>query len=139
MPEEEEVAQEGAADAGEEEASAGASVANMKPGFYMLHVLVETAKNMGLEGEDTVDPLIKVKILMNEKSTSNKKGITRTTPIKWDEHLFIEVGEKTQKEIEGALIEIEILNKGFFKSDMIGYFPLSTLTIYNMPGHLVHN
>jgi len=96
MPEEE-VAEEAAADAGgdEEEAGAGAGVANMKPGFYMLHVLVETAKNVALEGETTVDPLIKVKILGNEKSTSSKSGITKTTPIKWDEHLFIEVGEQT--------------------------------------------
>lgn len=142
MPEEEEqVAEEGPVDAGGEgeEAGAGAGVANMKPGFYMLHVLVETAKNVYLDGETTVDPLIKVKILGNSKSTSTKNGITKTTPIKWDEHLFIEVGEQTQKEIETALIEIEILNKGFFKSDLIGYFPLSTVTIYNLKDHLIHN
>ena len=139
MPDE--VAEEGAADAGgeEEEAGAGAGVANMKPGFYMLHILVETAKNISLEGETTVDPMIKVKILGNEKSTSSKNDITKTTPLKWDEHLFIEVGEQTQKDIESALIEIQILNKGFFSSDLIGYFPLSTLTIYNMDKHLIHN
>ena len=37
------------------------------------------------------------------------------------------------------MIEIEILNKGFFKSDSIGYFPISTPTIYNMDNHTLNN
>ena len=36
------------------------AVADMKEGEYLLHVLVETGKSIFLEGEATVDPLVKV-------------------------------------------------------------------------------
>jgi len=32
-----------------------------------LHVLIETGKNIDLEGEDTVDPFVKVKLLDKDK------------------------------------------------------------------------
>ena len=44
----------------EDEAGAGTKVTTMKGGEYLLHVLVETGKNIDLEGEDTVDPMVKV-------------------------------------------------------------------------------
>jgi hypothetical protein len=43
------------------------------------------------------------------------------------------------RDIEEATIEIDINNKGFFKSDMIGHFVVSAATIYGMKDHLVHN
>ena len=128
-----------APDSGAAPASEGSKVGTMKDGAYQLHVLIETGKNLDLEGEDTVDPMIKVTFLANSKSTTSKSGITRTTPIKWDEHLFIDSPKLTEQEVSASTIEIEILNKGFFKSDSIGYFPISTPTIYNMDNHSLHN
>ena len=122
-----------------EASSGGASVGVMKEGEYLLHVLIETGKNISLEGEDTVDPLIKVSFMGKNKQTTAKDNCTRSTQMKWDEHLFLETGKVGSKEVEEGLIEIEILNKGFFKSDLIGYFPISAPTIYNMKEHLVHN
>lgn len=45
----------------------------------------------------------------------------------------------TTKEISDCLIEIEVENKGFFKGDRMGYFPISTATVYNLEGHVAHN
>ena len=64
----------------------------MADGDYLLHVLVETGKNIFLEGEDTVDPMVKVIFNLKEKTTSAKNNITRSTQIKWDEHIFLESG-----------------------------------------------
>ena len=47
--------------------SAGNNVASMKDGEYILHVLVESGKSMFMEGEDTIDPLIKVSFVGNSK------------------------------------------------------------------------
>ena len=113
-------AEEGAADAAEGEEGgdgAQAAVADMQDGEYLLHVLVETGKSIFLEGETTIDPLVKVTFMGKTASTSAKKGVTRTTPVKWDEHLFLEAGKVTGKEMQARLIQIEVLNKGFFSSD----------------------
>jgi hypothetical protein len=111
-------AEEGAADAAEgEEGGDAPAVADMQDGEYLLHVLVETGKSIFLEGETTIDPLVKVTFMGQTASTSAKKGVTRTTPVKWDEHLFLEAGKVTGKEMQASLIQIEVLNKGFFSSD----------------------
>ena len=47
----------------EDEAAAGSKVTSMKAGEYVLHVLVETGKNIDLEGEDTVDPMVKISFM----------------------------------------------------------------------------
>lgn len=134
--------EEAAAPAEKKEESSGSGepkVGVMKDGEYLLHVLIETGKNISLEGEDTVDPLIKITFMGKNKQSTSKDNCTRSTQIKWDEHLFLETGKVSSKEIEEGLIEIEIMNKGFFKSDLIGYFPISATSIYNMKDHLVHN
>jgi len=46
-----------------EESSAGAKVETMKSGDYVIHVHVQWAKNIYLEGEDTADPLVKVQCM----------------------------------------------------------------------------
>ena len=85
-----------------EEASAGSQVVNMKDGDYLCHVLVEKGKNIFLDGEDTVDPMVRVIFNMKEKVTTAKNNIARSTQVKWDEHLFIESGFLKQSEIEEA-------------------------------------
>lgn len=35
----------------------------IKDGEYMIHMLIEEAKTIDLEGEDTTDPMVKVSIL----------------------------------------------------------------------------
>ena len=130
-------AEEGA-DAGPE-ASEGSQVCNMPEGDYLLHVLVEKGKNIFLDGEDTVDPMMKVMFCGKDKVTSSKNDITRSTQVTWDEHLFLETGPQSKADIEEAMITFQIQNKGFFKSETIGVFTISAKTIYQMKDHVVHN
>ena len=76
-----------------------AAPVDMKDGEYQLHVLVETGKSIFLEGDTTIDPLVKVTFMGKHASTSAKKGVTRTTPVKWDEHLFMDTGKVDGKDI----------------------------------------
>ena len=48
----------------------------MRKGDYMIHVYVEKAKEIIMEGEDTSDPLIEVKALGEKQFTTAKKGIS---------------------------------------------------------------
>jgi|APSaa5957512535_1039671.scaffolds.fasta_scaffold84258_1 hypothetical protein len=97
--------EEGAEDAEEGgEAGEAAAPVEMSDGEYQLHVLVETGKSIFLEGDTTIDPLVKVTFMGNHASSSAKKGVTRTTPVKWDEHLFIDTGKITGKEMQSSLI-----------------------------------
>jgi hypothetical protein len=102
----------------------------MAKGDYLLHILIETGKNIFLEGEDTVDPMIKIIFSGKNKSSSAKNNITRSTMVKWDEHLFLESGFLKKSEIEEAIIDIQIINRGYFKSETIGAFSISAKTIY---------
>jgi len=77
----------------EDEAGAGSKVTSMKAGEYVLHVLVETGKNVDLEGEDTVDPMVKISFMGRSKETTAKNDIGRISQVEWDEHIFIEPGE----------------------------------------------
>ena len=54
---------EGNEDSEEHEETAGSKVNKMKAGEYVLHVLIETGKNIDLEGEDTVDPMINISFM----------------------------------------------------------------------------
>jgi len=53
--------------------------------------------------------------------------------------LFFDTGDVKAKDIEASLIEVKVMNKGFFKSDLVGYYAVSAATIYNMKDHVVHN
>ena len=53
----------GAPAAAAEQAPSGAGVQTMKAGDYVIHVHVQWAKNIYLEGEDTADPLVKVQCM----------------------------------------------------------------------------
>ena len=57
--------------------SEGSQVSSMAGGDYVIHILVQQARTLILDDEDTVDPLIRAKILDLDKQTTNKNGITR--------------------------------------------------------------
>jgi hypothetical protein len=121
------------------EQSAGSKVSTMKAGEYVLHILVEKAKSLELDGHATFDPLVKIKFNGTEKKTSAKSDMTTMSIVKYEEHIFIETGKLTEKEIAASLIEVEVENKGFFSGDKMGYFPISTTTVYNLDNHVTHN
>ena len=142
--EEPDASQEEEQEAGPADPSAG--VQEMKEGEYQLHVLVETGKSIFMEGDDTVDPLIKIKWCGKEAQTATKNNVTISTCPKWDEHIFMESGKVSKDEISDSKIEIQIMNYGFFKSESIGYYSISTSSVYSMKSkvnenqkHVFHN
>lgn len=42
----------------------------MKRGDYMIHVFIEQAKNIKIDSESTVDPLVEIKCLNERKFTT---------------------------------------------------------------------
>ena len=62
----------------EQEESGESGMQHYKDGEYLLHVFIEVAKNIDLEGEDTTDPLIKVTFLGKYKETPAKSNVSRT-------------------------------------------------------------
>ncbi len=50
--------------------SSSTNVCLMKRGDYMIHVFVEQAKNLKIDEEDTVDPIVQINCLGMRKFTS---------------------------------------------------------------------
>ena len=116
-------------------APSGQKVGKMSGGDYLVHVLIQSAKNLTLDGEDTCDPFIKVNLLNQEKQSTCKKDITQIGKVVYDEHMFIELKNVSKEEIEASEISFSIQNKGFFKGDEIGQFSVSTSKIYFQKNH----
>ena len=54
-----------------------------------------------------------------------------------NEHLFIQKKKVDNEEVEEAVVEIAIHNKGFFKGDLIGNIEISLSKIFNMKNHVM--
>lgn len=70
-----------------------------------------------LDGDDQVDPLVKIRWCGKEGSVATKNNVTRSTVVKWDEHVFMDSGKVTKEEISDSKLEFQIMNYGFFKSE----------------------
>ena len=108
--------------------------------------MIETGADLTLDGDDSVDPLVKVKWCGKEGQSGTKSAVSRTTLVKWDEHVFLESGKLSKEEINDSRLEIEIMNYGFFKSEQIGCYSMATASLYSLKSkvnekqlHVVHN
>jgi len=58
---------------------------------------------------------------------------------KWDEHVFFEPKNQTKEQLEKGKIEIKLLDKGFFKDALLGYYEFDLSFIYLRKDHaLMH-
>lgn len=132
----------GGADEGgnaEAEVASGAKVANLQPGDYIVHVHVQQASKLWLEGEDTSDPFIEVSCLGTKKATSYKKDIASDATVKFNEHMFLEFNDLSKEQLGEATITLDVVNKGFFRGDAIGTNEIPLTKVYNMKDHcLLH-
>ena len=126
----------------EEEADAGKAkkaVCAMKRGDYMIHVYVETAKNLDVEEGSVVDPIVEVTCLGERKFTKALDDISNVGEAVWNEHLFFEPKNVEVERLEKGKIEIKLMDKGFFKDALIGYYEFDLNHIYLMEDHaLMH-
>lgn len=65
-------------------------ICQMKRGDYMIHVFVEQAKNLKVDAEETVDPIVQINCLGERKFTSAQDDINNTGIAYWNEHIFFE-------------------------------------------------
>ena len=65
-------------------------VVSMKPGDYLVHIHVQSAKNIALDSADVCDPFIKIDCLGRSAQTKAKDDVTREAKVTYDEHIFME-------------------------------------------------
>ena len=76
----------------------------MKRGDYMIHVFIEQAKNIKIDAESTVDPLVEIKCLTERKFTTAQDDINNTSVAIWNEHIFFEPKNLETEDLESAKI-----------------------------------
>lgn len=106
------------------------NICQMKRGDYMIHILVEQAKNLKVDAEDTVDPIVEIKVLNQKKFTTAQDDINNTGIAVWNEHLFFEPKNQEVEDLERGKIEIKLMDKGFFKDALIGYYEFDLSYVY---------
>ena len=134
---EEEKKEEAAAIA--KEADKKQTVCSMKRGDYMIHVYVELCKNLDIDEGKVVDPIVEIVCLGERKFTKALNDINNTTEGVFNEHVFFEPKNVEVERLEKGKIEIKLMDKGFFKDALIGYYEFDLNYIYIMPDHaLMH-
>ena len=109
----------------------------MKRGDYMIHVLVESAKNIKYNG--VCDPIVEISVLGKKEFTTAQKGINNMSVAEWNEHIFYEFKNQETSQLEAGKIEIKLKDQGIFKDALIGYYEFDLNYIYLMPNHaLMH-
>jgi hypothetical protein len=90
---------------------------DMQPGDYLIHIHIQSAKQLILDDESDFNPFIQCKILGKSKCTNAKRNTSKMT---FDEHLFFEFKDLKKEELIDSFITLSAENKGFFKRDIIG-------------------
>jgi hypothetical protein len=115
------------------------SVCSMKRGDYMIHVYVELVKNIDIDEGEVVDPVVEIVCLGERKFTKALNDINNTTEAVFNEHVFFEPKNVEVERLDKGKIEIKLMDKGFFKDALIGYYEFDLNYIYLMPDHaLMH-
>jgi hypothetical protein len=97
-------------------------VGEMKSGDYMIHVLIEKAKEIRMPEGSTVDPLIVVESLGKKQYTTAKDDVGSVGETVWNEHIFLEAKAVEKDRAESGKILIKLMDKGLFKDALIGEF-----------------
>ena len=125
-------------DDAKEEAAAG-GVVKMKRGDYMIHVMVEQAKNLKVPDGEVIDPIVEISCLGERKFSTALDDINNTGIAVWNEHIFFEPKNVEEQRLEKGTIEIKLMDKGFFKDALIGYYSFDLSYIYLKKDHaLMH-
>lgn len=125
-----------AKDSGKDDKNKKSEVGSMKRGDYMIHIYIEEAKNLKTGGEgESVDPMVELTVLGQSKYTKAEDNISSTGIAVWNEHIFFEPKNVEKDDLENGKIEIRLLDKGFFKDALIGYYEFDLSYIYLMDKH----
>ena len=115
------------------------AVCSMKRGDYMIHVYVEQGKNLDVPEGEVVDPIVEINCLNERKFTKALDDINNTGLATWNEHVFFEPKNVEVERLEKGKIEIKLMDKGFFKDALLGYYEFDLNSIYLREDHaLMH-
>lgn len=109
----------------------------LKRGDYMIHVLLEKAKDLKCPENCTVDPLIEVACLGQKCSSSSQSQVGSVGEVTWNQHLFMEPRNVEPRDAEEAKVTIKVMDKGFLRDSMIGQFEFDLSFIYFMADHVL--
>lgn len=110
------------------------NVEELRRGDYMIHILIEKAKELDYV-DDVFDPMVEISCMGQKKYTTSKKDTTKNIEINWSEHLFLEYKNVEKRDAEEGKILVRLLNKGFFKDDLIGEFEFDISFVYLRDKH----
>ena len=108
-------------------------VCEMKRGDYMIHVMVEQAKNLKVPDGDVIDPIVEVSCLGERKFTKALDDINNTGIAIWNEHIFFEPKNVETDRLSKGTIELKLMDKGFFKDALIGFYQFDLSYVYLKP------
>ena len=117
----------------------GGGVCEMKRGDYMIHVMVEQAKNLKVPDGDVIDPIVEVSCLGERKFTKALDDINNTGIAIWNEHIFFEPKNVETDRLAKGTIELKLMDKGFFKDALIGYYQFDLSYIYLKDQHALQH
>jgi len=115
------------------------SVCSMKRGDYMIHVMVEQAKNLDVPEGDVIDPIVEIACLGERKFTKALDDINNVGVAVWNEHLFFEPKNVEVDRLQKGKIEIKLMDKGFFKDALVGYYEFDLSSIYLREEHALQH
>ena len=114
-------------------------VEQMKRGDYMIHVMIEQAKNLKVPDGDVIDPIVEVSCLGERKFTKALDDINNTGIAIWNEHIFFEPKNVDEARLEKGTIELKLMDKGFFKDALIGFYQFDLSYIYLKDQHALQH
>ncbi len=96
----------------------------------MIHIFIEQAKSIKIDTDDSIDTLVEIKCFNMRKYTTVSEEVTSAGLAIWNEHIFFEPKNVEVNDLKQAKIEIKLLNKGFFKNVVIGYYEFDLGYLY---------
>ena len=80
----------------------------MKAGDYTVHILVQNARQLIADGDDTSDPVIEFMVGDVQGKTTKKKDVSRSATVKFNEHIFLELKGLSTQDAQNAILKMTV-------------------------------
>lgn len=100
----------------------------LKSGDHMIHVLIDQTRGLRGEGDQSVNPKIKIDAFSITKYSNTQKDIGTGTFI-WNEHIFIEKSNVSIEEVRTSKLLLSIYHSGKLSNKLIGCYEMDIATI----------
>lgn len=87
--------------------------------------------------EDEVDPYVSVECLSASGKSATKSGVEASTVVNFNEHIFLELKKMDNEVMQEGVLKLTVLNKGYWKGDVIGEISIALSKVYNKENHVM--